>query len=429
MKRNSCKISSVSVIFSVIWLSLFCPISHAQEDTTFDPFTEAGFNPYREFASEIFTEHIDPFSGSLTLIYTDLYLPGDGGLDLKVQRTYNSGRIWNRVDIFKYNRAQYDFQPLGLGWNIHMGRVVNPYGTGSYNERFPDNPVVVMPDGSTHVLYKKDTNLFITRDYWLYERVGSEAQWKLTLTDGTVYTFEFDATTGSGYWYGPNGGRKQVAQVTRIEDVNGNTIIINYGYDSEPGISYIESIVQNSPSRTITFNYNSSTNVYTSISANSRTVCTYNHIDANWGFTTNKLLSEVEPAEGNSWLYTYYNNEDEDRLLELKEVTFPTGGKTTYNYTGVDFCVGKNYGFVMVDVEFLAVTQKTTSGRDIAGGSWTYSYDYSGSSADNKTTITHPGGKTESYTHWGWNDISNGNVWKVGLLKEKTSLSISLRDR
>ena len=369
MSCNSFNGKTILALLLVIWLSLFCLAQgYAQdEDTTFDPFTEAGFNPYREFASEIFTEHIDPFSGSLTLIYTDLYLPGNGGLDLKIQRTYNSGRIWNRVDIFKYRKAHFAFEPTGLGWTIHMGRVMNPYGTGSANERSPDNPVVIMPDGSTHLLYKKDATTFITKDFWLYQRVGAEDKWELTLTDGTVYTFECNTSTGSGYWYGPNMGRRLVAQVTKIEDTNGNTITINYAFDPEPGISHITSIVHNSPSRTITFNYNSSTNVYTSISANSRTVCTYHYISAD----DDKLLSEVEPAVGNSWLYSYYSNSSEDRWLTLREVTFPTGGEITYNHAGVDFCVGKNYGGTLVDVEFLAVAQKTTSGRDITGGTWT----------------------------------------------------------
>jgi Domain of unknown function (DUF6531) len=40
-------------------------------------------------------EDVQPFTGNLNLVHTDLVLPGNGGFDLKVQRVYNS-RIWGR---------------------------------------------------------------------------------------------------------------------------------------------------------------------------------------------------------------------------------------------------------------------------------------------------------------------------------------------
>src|SRR6266571_9438520 len=38
-------------------------------------------------------ESVDPFTGNVNLLHTDVILPGDGGLDLRIQRSYN-GRIW-----------------------------------------------------------------------------------------------------------------------------------------------------------------------------------------------------------------------------------------------------------------------------------------------------------------------------------------------
>src|SRR6059036_1609513 len=40
-------------------------------------------------------ESVDPFTGNLSLLHTDVVVPGNGGFDLKIQRSYNS-RIWGR---------------------------------------------------------------------------------------------------------------------------------------------------------------------------------------------------------------------------------------------------------------------------------------------------------------------------------------------
>jgi YD repeat-containing protein len=61
----------------------------------------------------------------------------------------------------------------------------------------------------------------------------------------------------------------------------------------------------------------------------------------------------------------------------------------------------------------MVVTGKSTSGRGITGGSWTYSYNSGGSSGD-ITTITAPG-VTETHKFYGWGNTGIGNVWKVGL--------------
>ena len=53
-------------------------------------YQEPGLSPGREYVNQQMNEHIDPFTGKLQLHYVDLFLPGNGGLDIKVQRSYNS---------------------------------------------------------------------------------------------------------------------------------------------------------------------------------------------------------------------------------------------------------------------------------------------------------------------------------------------------
>ena len=53
-------------------------------------FDAKGFDPKREYLTELPFEHIDPMTGSVLLTFTDLVLPGNAGFDLPIQRTYNS---------------------------------------------------------------------------------------------------------------------------------------------------------------------------------------------------------------------------------------------------------------------------------------------------------------------------------------------------
>ena len=54
------------------------------------PLSATGFSSTRSTHSIAPFEHVDPFSGNLLLTFTDLVLPGNAGLNLVVQRTYNS---------------------------------------------------------------------------------------------------------------------------------------------------------------------------------------------------------------------------------------------------------------------------------------------------------------------------------------------------
>lgn len=87
-------------------------------------------------------ESVAPFTGNLSLVQTDLVLPGNGGMDLKVQRVYNS-RIWGRRDTSNPGVVAYNERSIaGLGWSFHFGRVRNPFGSGSQNPTVGDNPVI-----------------------------------------------------------------------------------------------------------------------------------------------------------------------------------------------------------------------------------------------------------------------------------------------
>src|SRR5258706_10377574 len=53
-------------------------------------YQDPGLSPNRDYVNQQMYEHIDPFTGKLQLHYIDLFLPGNGGLDTHVQRSYNN---------------------------------------------------------------------------------------------------------------------------------------------------------------------------------------------------------------------------------------------------------------------------------------------------------------------------------------------------
>ena len=93
-----------------------------------NPFAEPGsHSQWRESVSTV-DERVDPFGGSLQLSYVDLVVPGNGGLDIRIQRHYTSN-IWltrpgNLFSVPPFPKAPLEDGPAGLGWTLDVGRVV-----------------------------------------------------------------------------------------------------------------------------------------------------------------------------------------------------------------------------------------------------------------------------------------------------------------
>ena len=185
-----------------------------------DPVFDAkGFNPNREFASELPFEHVDPMTGNLLLTFTDLELPGNAGFSLRIQRTYNS-KIYERYSNLG-ERALIDDSWAGLGWNLHLGRVRNAIPGPS-----DPGPIIEMPDGSQHQAYRHmngNPGHFMTKDWWTYENVFPAPV--LRLPSGVKYTF--------GRMIGGGPGQGQ-GYVTRIEDLFGNLVTVEYAPPPAP---------------------------------------------------------------------------------------------------------------------------------------------------------------------------------------------------
>jgi YD repeat-containing protein len=346
-------------------------------------YQEAGLYPNRDYLNHHLGEFIDPFQGSLQLQHADIFLPGNGGFDLKVQRSYNL-------------RTSNQQSPFGLGWDIHFGRVKKP-NLGGCGLDAQTKLTVEMPDGSQQSFFRSavaasGAGTFLTTRLWRGE--CSQGGMIVYSPDGTRYDM-FDVAD-------------QSFNVTKITDRNGNYATFTYGYVGP--VKVIKSVTA-SDGRSITFTYSGTTSgVLTGITANGRT----------WGYTVNNVeplgasyrLAAVTPPTGNGWAYTYYGDRQQlAGTYSMKSVTYPQGGTISYDYGYVIFLPG----VVGVD-RTTVVTSKTTS-----DGNWSFSYQPgAGSGQYDVTTVTLPNGIGQIYyKHFGY--WTSGKAWTVGLLYQKTS--------
>jgi hypothetical protein len=156
------------------------PIS-GQEDPPYPLYDAQGFQPGRDYLSELPFEHIDTMTGNVLLTFTDLSLPGNAGFDLNIVRAYNS--------------------KAPAGWTFGLGgypyQIDNPDGVPATVNPFttdpkPYFPKLRMPDGSRPELISEaefSFGVFRTRQFWRYHVSGR----RLQLPDGTE---AFYAATG-----------------------------------------------------------------------------------------------------------------------------------------------------------------------------------------------------------------------------------------
>ena len=148
----------IGSLFLLFFLTLLPSFLFASDEIYDAP----GLDPHRETLSSIPNEHIDPFTGGLTLTFEDIRLPGNGGLDLVIQRTFNSKNTCNEWLNWLNQWSCHipgENTWLGYGWTLHFGRL---FKSNSANV----SHVVEMPDGSRHAGYNKlSASGWITKDY------------------------------------------------------------------------------------------------------------------------------------------------------------------------------------------------------------------------------------------------------------------------
>ena len=358
-------------------------------------YEEAGISPNRQYVNQHANELIDPFSGKLQWHFTDIFIPGNGGMDLAVQRSYSSLQEF-------IGGSLPEPTPAGIGWTMHFGRVMRKaiVDMCMMGQNVNVNPVLEMGDGSRQILYDALDGMSRTStQFWRAECNLSGGGGGLIVysPDGTRY----DMTT-QGAQLGTPMHPVQTYYTTKITDRNGNTM--NFAYQFI-GATFGVSSISTSDGRSVTFTYAGEN--LASVSDGART----------WEYVTaGGYLTEVKRPDGASWKFEYNAFPAEAAGAgSLKKVTNPTGGTISYSYDFVYFSDRTYFPRTVV------VKQKVAD-----GGSWAYTYKpatvqlpenqalwdtYSDDNLD-ITTINGPDGQ-RVYKHWGYTSAPPGGVMYI----------------
>lgn len=378
-----------------------------------DFYQEPGIQKNRAYVNQHFNEHIDPFTGALQLHYVDVRVPGNGGFDIEVVRSYNS------TSVDPMNPAAYSnvAGPLaGLGWTVHFGRVLKK--TTNFTDlcsnlntlTVADNPSVELPDGSRQLLAwvpgatASSSPMAITAQRWRADCAPGAAGAGMVVfsPSGVRYEMTHRVSVGLGAtsiwaWY-----------TKRIVDRNGNSADINYAAPNSPEISSVTT----SDGRTISFSYFDSGNPSRRIASITAHGATYTYgYDSLPGMAGVYQLTSVTRPGGTKWLYEYNGSiPGLAGSFMMKKLTNPEGGSLSYTYKFVLFDPVSNPAWGTS-----TVFTKTAS----SGGSWSYNFSPGSFGVHDKTTVVTPSG-TLVYRHFGPNfDSTSNNLWKIGLLVSK----------
>ena len=281
--------------------------------------------------------------GNLSISSVDLTLPGRNGLNLTLKRFYNSGAAFS--DSLANQEVVFPLKPFfgGQGWSLNIPCIgmksedsdltttdsdYNSYSYGTeYQRKFylrlPEGQVVELKDLFVHI-YSYDnspTPLYYQDGTYKYNKgthfkaVRVNEAITVTSNDGTRFYFDKEG------------------MLTRQVDPSGKSEIV-YTYNGENQLSQIKDSV----GRVVIFNYHPVTKFLSSISCNNQPIASYAYDG------TTKDLIAVTDRKGRKTQYAYEvhsfkssaNNNNTCNLRLLNQITYPTGGISSYEYIGYD---------------------------------------------------------------------------------------------
>lgn len=399
-------------VFMILFLFFVVPQTRAEEIRDF--YSEPGFST-RTSVMEDMHERISPFSGSLQLNHTDIVIPGNGGLDIRISRVYNH---------LQDEYAPGEISPVGIGWTLHFGRILTTNRDvdklctqGSiWSVSTADNPSIEFPDGSRELLVAADTRIFsqlgvddlITASNWRAACNPKGPGLIVTSPTGIKYTMDKYA------FIKHNGQTEPSWYTSKIEDVHGNWISIQYlQHVSSPNTpsaiqhQLIDEITS-SDGRLVDFEYeinslDQSVRLSTIVSNNQ--TWRFHHTQISGSYYQ---LDRVDLPENLSWNYQYFSPTEAAGRYSLSKIIYPYGAEVSYSYKKIRFDLQDAKNTTVLASKSLAGVANVSPGR--------WDYDYAPSSFQTTgndpgfldvTTVTGPTTKDVYYHPGAWSAITN----------------------
>ncbi|HID32048.1 MAG TPA: RHS repeat protein, partial [bacterium (Candidatus Stahlbacteria)] len=342
-------------------------------------YDKPGFDPRHDYFNNRPEEYIDYYNGALHLVYTDLVLPGRGGLDLVIRREYSSKTFrWSSESPTPPSWYYHDSW-LGRGWYLHLGKIVvgrwgfSPYLEsfsipGQAEEEFITGPAPCLTRYRT--IFTESTEIHypvLTKSgrYFAYEwgRVfDGETIFGLSVftPEGIEYFFDY----GSAIW---DRGLCEI-YVRFIRDYNGNTIRVEY---YPPPYNSLIQVVTDTYGRKVHFHVDTSNlflPVLDSITVGAR-VYRYQVLSDNY----KRWLKSFTSPEGERTEYEYGYE-----AWLLTGVILPTGGKITYEYELQQFFIpyATRGGGNILYYRPLHIHSWVVTGKEEDGNEWRYHYHH-----------------------------------------------------
>lgn len=424
---------------------------------------DPGTHPDRALDNAVGEETIDPFTGQLKLVVNDLTIPSNGGLDLKVVRTYQS---FAQVLAIPMRSYQVGRTATGVGWDLHFGRLWRgpagnyltpqlqatdtPNACNSITSlNSGHNPVLELPDGHRELFAAGDDvgkpYAYISPNHWILRCLPSSLDDAahdggaiVISPEGIKYTFNFYARVSSAE-INPNGSQAQsnyAYHVTKIEHPNGTYITITYKPVTGANAAYYASLdtVTHSEGPVVTFSYDNITSMSAahlhsfsqtlSASEGGTRTWTLNYVNAAVPADPSfENLHSVTRPDGRETSYDYWNAPSSgnypDGVFSLKTITTPLKGQISYTYKQQLF-PGRdggstNYWYVISQKTVYRLNSRPSSGV------WTYSYTPAGTTGTQDSTTVIGPVTCNVYTHWSNQTTTGDTNWRVGLLVSKTT--------
>ena len=381
---------------------------------------EPGFSLYREQASQDGIESIDPYTGMLKVHHLDLFLPGNGGLDIKVMRTYDS------ANVVLLGVGSSPLPTMGYGWTFHFGKLVGSYVCSISANTSATRPVFELPDGTQYKFLVPSAgfgHLYTSKEGWVADCANSPDGGGLLVTSPEGIKYEMTvrySISGISHF-----------QVKKITDKQGNWL--SFEYQLTGGAPNVVKCTS-SDGRSVTFAYapaatTSGARLF-QVTTNGQTwrydYTSYGSPLSPTASASSFELSKVTRPDGRTWTYEYpvfsaYYSPLVTMRGFLGKLTRPEGGQATYTYAYLS--TGSS------GARSLRITQKSVSDKVNPVSNWVYRYKFlekqSSGFGLSITDIADPTGGLTTYKHETpyTASVYSDVAWRVGLLLEKLECS------